>query len=50
MDKTKKPGPEPERVKIEVPWDEAAARMIRTPPMPKGEREKRDRKPSTGSA
>ena len=41
MDEQPKPGPVPDRVKIDVPWEEAAAKMIRTPPMPKGEKKTR---------
>ena len=35
----RRPGPPEPRVKIDMPWEEAAEKMIRTPPMPKGEKD-----------
>lgn len=34
----RRPGPKADRVKIEVPFEEAVDRMLRAPPMPKGEK------------
>ena len=44
----RKPGKEPERVKIHGSWEEAATRMIRTPLPPGGvpKRETRERRSS----
>ncbi|HET7462158.1 MAG TPA: hypothetical protein VFJ82_12955 [Longimicrobium sp.] len=40
MDEKKKPGPPEPRVKVPGSWEDAAAKMIRTPPLPKVERER----------
>lgn len=44
----RRPGPPEPRVQLDVPWDEAVAKMIRTPPMPEGEKRKRPKPRNSG--